>query len=488
MKKSTRAAAWAIVAVVSLVSAPAVAHWCSNIFAAPARLVVKPETTTVHITGGSATLKVYLQNNFPYKLFNMKMAGSASGYTVTVAPAQQDVNPGQNVLFTYTVKGSADVAVSKLNLKVTFRHGTFGESDVRVNQSPTQATLVSYTSGGFGSGPADQVPVLSAATLADRYATAKLSSSKPFFGRTGLQQLIQWFGYRFCYNSSGAWRSSGDCPTPNAEGAAWSGLEQFPQDCLRAGAELGARRVKLGSDLQAAQNGAVNAMKGGGIEHRCMAAVVGGHLWQGAASTTAFETALNALPSAVCKAAGLRALGKGTQSSCGSGTAYEKAACAAAEGLRGNDAVVKSILMAKAGDGDTGGNEALYNAYMLYLVTGDRYASGSSPSYYPQVGPSPDAGTTKSDKGVAKSDKGGPEPDKGPTPMTDAGNPIVPDQGARPDGVAAGDGPAVTGDGQEQGNTADGGCGCVVAGGRSLPWALALPLAFVLFLRRRRRG
>ena len=32
------------------------AHWCSNIFVARARFVVKPAKTTVNISGGSGTL------------------------------------------------------------------------------------------------------------------------------------------------------------------------------------------------------------------------------------------------------------------------------------------------------------------------------------------------------------------------------------------------------------------------------------------------
>ena len=88
MKFRVLAVSAALFALFVVDASPAFAHWCNNIWAAPARMVVKPEKATVNVTGGSSVkLKVYLRNNFPHPLKTVQMQASASGYTVTVAPA-----------------------------------------------------------------------------------------------------------------------------------------------------------------------------------------------------------------------------------------------------------------------------------------------------------------------------------------------------------------------------------------------------------------
>ena len=37
----------------------AAAHWCNNIWAAPSRVVVKPEVTTLYVGGSPTQLRVY---------------------------------------------------------------------------------------------------------------------------------------------------------------------------------------------------------------------------------------------------------------------------------------------------------------------------------------------------------------------------------------------------------------------------------------------
>ena len=462
-------------ALLLLLTTPAIAHWCSNIFGAYARLVVKPEKTTVSVPG---TLKVYLQNNFPYKLFGVQMRGTASGYTINVSPSSQDVGPGQMVEFTYNVSGGGgSLSSSQMGLQVLIRQGGWqGESDPYVDPSPSQSDVVAASK--YNSSFGEQAASLNAATLADLYPSATISNGP---GYTGVEQLISWFGYRFCYNSNGAYRcGSQDCPSPCAEGTTWTSTEQFPQNCMRAGVDLGIRKAKLGSKLGAAQDGAVNAMTAGSEEHKCLAAVVGGHLWNGEASTTTFENALNSV-SAACKAAGLRALGKGTQSSCTSGAYYEKAACAAAEGLRNNDGPVKSVLMASAGDGDSSGSyNSLYYAYMLYLVAGDRRAKGQQPSFYPAVGaPLPDQGTQPSaDQGTQPpGDQGSAPPPGDSTTPPVADWPMVMSEGGVPV-------PAPTEAGTLPGAPVlEGGC-TVVHGEPHLPLLLLLSLPFLLLRRR----
>ena len=467
--------AMAVLVCMALAS-PAQAHWCSNIWNAPARIVVKPEKSTVFLSSKPAKLRVYVQNNFPHRLFGLKLRGQAAGYTIMVSPSSYDIQPRQNAGFMLTITktgAGATVPVSTLNLQVQFRPGQYPYdwltgSGPQLNQQPTQAALIKASKFAFPTQDAS----LAASTLSERFPQAKLPN-----GMTGIQQVISWFGYRFCYSSGGGYRCGGQaCPSPCKEGNAWTSTEQFPQNCMRAGVELAGwhARGKLGSQLSKARDGAVNALKGGGsASHKCLAAVVGGYLWQGAggaALTSALSNGGNTVP-AGCRKAGLRALNGSNASSCGSGSFYEKAACAAAEGLRGNDGPVKQILIPNAGDGvQPGGGDysSHFYAYMLHIVTAHRQAKAGKVSYYPDAGapttPGKDSGGAKKDKG-AKKDTGGGKQDTG---------------GAALDSAAPGTDAGASGD--------DDG-GCAVAG--PAPGASLLMLALALVLarvgRRRRR-
>jgi hypothetical protein len=436
-----------VAALLFLSGLPAEAHWCSNIWTATAKLVVKPERTTVYLSSSPTKLRVYLQSNFPYRLYGIEMRGNASGYTTTVTPSSQDALPGQNVSFvlTITATSAGSVSTSTLGIQVRFRPGAFpytygwqGLTDCMPKTSPTQTELLSGANpanyGASYCNDSNQALALNAGTLVDRYPTATLPSSAPTFSRTGMQELIHMFGYRFCWSSSGSWRcGTSDCPTSCSDlgsgMTAWSTTDQWPQNCMRAGAELAARKASLGSDLTAARNGAINALKGlsggGSPEHKCLAALVGGFLWQGASSTTTYTSALNDSANAVsasCISVGLRALQGGTALSCSSmSTYYEQAVCAAAEGLQGSDTYVKSILIAQAGDGNnygpskgspSDGYTSLYNAYMLLILSGARKASYGYVSYYPDAGlpligdgtPVTPEASTKPDSTVVKLD------------------------------------------------------------------------------------
>ena len=429
---------------------PVEAHWCNNIWAAPSRIVVKPEVTSVFVSSGKTVkLRVYVQNNLPFKMFSVEMRGTAGGYTVQVSPSSLDINPGQNVSFIYSISGpGGTLQVSTLGLQLRFRPGDHpngwldNQSNCMLNQSSSMSDLKTMATGWWKySGPCkgtNQVTAVNAATLWDKHPTEKISNSQPY-NRTGVEQLIKRFGYRFCWNGSGSWRGgNSDCPSPSPEGSAWAGTQQWPQDCMRAGIELGARKSKLGSNLSAARAGATNALKGGcslytkPYQHKCVAAVVGAYLWLGAGSTSSFTTALksggNCVPKG-CQDAAMRILTSSPTSTC-TGSSYSdywtRAACAAAEGLRNNNGVVKSILIDRAGDGAQpyGGNYgSLYYSYMLYLVTAARQAQYGKVSYYPDAGaplsttpdksvPKPDKAVPKPDKKVVTPDKAVPKPDK----------------------------------------------------------------------------
>jgi hypothetical protein len=433
------------------------AHWCSNIWQGGSRLVVKPERDTVYVGATATQFRVYLQNNFPMRLFGVMMQGSASGYTITVQPsAGQTIYPGQNAGFRFSVSktgSAATVSVSTLNLQVYFDRVSWVSafSDCLTNQSPTVTDLMSSCANL-------QSISLNTARVWDMNSSYVFGAGQPYFGRTGIQQDIHWFGYRFCYSSGGGWRcGSNNCPSaacPYLGGStpAWWATNQDPQNMMRAGVEAAVRKTLLGSDLTAARDAAVNALLGTPpgspipdgddpidqrFQHKCLAAVIGGYLWQGAPSTSTFTAALAAAANAVptrCQQAGLRALNGTAQpdcpgaACCSSGEYWERAACAAAEGLQGNNGPVTAILMAYASDGNAHGSapakyQGLYYSYMLAIATAQRKASGTL-NYYPDAGspllgdgapPSPDtkpAADTKPAVDTNKADTTKP-PDQG---------------------------------------------------------------------------
>ena len=432
---------------------PADAHWCNNIWSAPARMVVKPETSTVVISGSNAaTLRVYVRNNFPYKLVNVEMQGSASGYTVQVTAGNpQAIYPGQEVPFVFSIRSSGgsggSVPVTNLNLQVRFRsasspYGWLAGSDCRVDPNASDSLLAQravYGNGNGGNCGPNQSASLAAATLFDRNQGAALPGGEPTFGRSGIRQAAHYFGYRFCYAGNGTWRNPGqDCPGAVAEGAAWDNTDQFGQNCMRAGSELAIRKSRLNQgDLDFARAAAVNALKPGNgsntlkgsAPHKCMAAVAGAHLWVGASSTDPFTTALNDANNAVppaCRSAGMHVLtGAALTGDCPGTQPHTQAACAAAQGLRGNDGPVRSVLMPGATDGESNGYNGLYFAYMLSLVAGVRQAASGGVSFYPDSG-----GTAPRDSGVT------PPRDSGVTPPRDTG--VARDRGTTPprDGAA----------------------------------------------------
>ena len=201
MRLRRRTAAWIAGLLICALAGTAVAHWCSNIFTARARLVVKPEKTTVVLSSTPTQLRVYLQNNFPYRIDGY-MRATLSGSTILPTPQHQFVYPGQNVSYIFTLTGSGSTAVSTLNLQVKFRTTSDissspwrSETDSIISPTPTQSNLVSASSYS-----GNQAASLNAAVLGDLYPSATLGTGTAWTKRaTGLENIIHHFGYGFCY-------------------------------------------------------------------------------------------------------------------------------------------------------------------------------------------------------------------------------------------------------------------------------------------------
>ena len=98
------------------------AHFCSNIFVAHSKIVVQPEKSSVTVGSGPASLRVYLQNNFPFKIRYTEMRGVASGYTITVSPGPTDIFPGQKVGYLFSISGPAGtLPTTTMTIQVQFR-------------------------------------------------------------------------------------------------------------------------------------------------------------------------------------------------------------------------------------------------------------------------------------------------------------------------------------------------------------------------------
>jgi hypothetical protein len=223
-----KTAAIALVLVALLNPGPARAHWCTNIYDAPARLVVKPERSTIPdiAVGEKTTLRVWVRNNFPYLLTPVEMQATSPDFEVRVQPGRQDLFPGQEAAFDFDIERTGETGDGDLHLQIRTFHGTAhtggidrwrGEGDPWVDPEPAEGGLRS----GMEYGQAVQ---LNAATLADLYSEDD-----------GVGRLLDLFGRpRLGYNNSGEWGDGAWFP-PRA-------LSNADYQLLRCGTELAIRR------------------------------------------------------------------------------------------------------------------------------------------------------------------------------------------------------------------------------------------------------
>ena len=85
------------VAGMLIASPPVQAHWCSNIYESGARLVIKPEQSTVFPgmnPGDSTTLRVWVRNNFPYVMTNAEMRATSADFRASLEGMQNPYGDG----------------------------------------------------------------------------------------------------------------------------------------------------------------------------------------------------------------------------------------------------------------------------------------------------------------------------------------------------------------------------------------------------------
>jgi len=80
---------WLVVAI-ALATTWAFGHLCNNIYNTPDRVIVKPEKPTATVVGNEE-FRVFVQNNYPTFLDNLRLAGKVDGGAVTVQVTPESV-------------------------------------------------------------------------------------------------------------------------------------------------------------------------------------------------------------------------------------------------------------------------------------------------------------------------------------------------------------------------------------------------------------
>ncbi|HOX42683.1 MAG TPA: hypothetical protein PK668_03745 [Myxococcota bacterium] len=398
MRATPAACLCALTLACALAPAPARAHWCTNIYDTPARLVVKPEQSTI-FPGDAGTLRVWVRNNFPYLVKNAELRASNADFDVSVSPARQDIFPGQDVAFDLRISRSGSSGDDDLHLQLRVfedtDHGSSmkewrGPDDEWIDQAPAEALLRDRLAS------ASQAVQLNAAKLADRVSEGE-----------GVGLLVELYGRpRLQYNSDGAY---GD--------GEWFGeraLSVMDYQLLRAGTELAIRRASDPRALEAMRL----AMDDPDVVYRGASALLAAYLARVSGQAEAVRARLTSLaeadacgdagrcahygwtPSPAAQAMGRAALfvlgedGQRAAVEAGLQDADDgvKMICAAALGLRGEDAPVQTALIPLVKD--EYGTIELYAPYLLQLVATDRRGPDGQGqvSFYPEHGPSDPSG------------------------------------------------------------------------------------------------
>jgi len=117
----------AVVAVLS-VSTVALAHLCNNIYRTPDRVVVKPEKQVAKVEG-SDEFRVFVQNNYPTLLHNVRLAGKVDGEGVTVGlepEAVEVLKAGERTAFTVRIAVQDGASRGKHPLTFSVSAGEIG--------------------------------------------------------------------------------------------------------------------------------------------------------------------------------------------------------------------------------------------------------------------------------------------------------------------------------------------------------------------------
>ena len=127
--------------LVIALSAPTLfAHLCNNIYRTPDRVIVKPEKPVVALER-SEELRVFVQNNYPAYLHNVRLSARADGDDVTVTVTPESVpqlKAAERTAFTVKLEVKPGTPMKKLALKFGF---SADEINFRAIEEPTNEQL-----------------------------------------------------------------------------------------------------------------------------------------------------------------------------------------------------------------------------------------------------------------------------------------------------------------------------------------------------------
>ena len=127
--------------LVIALSAPTLfAHLCNNIYRTPDRVIVKPEKPVVALEK-SEELRVFVQNNYPAYLHNVRLSARADGDDVTVTVTPESVpqlKAAERTAFTVKLEVKPGTPMKKLALKFGF---SADEIAFRAIEEPTNEQL-----------------------------------------------------------------------------------------------------------------------------------------------------------------------------------------------------------------------------------------------------------------------------------------------------------------------------------------------------------
>ncbi|MCS7254276.1 MAG: hypothetical protein RMK18_10005 [Armatimonadota bacterium] len=106
----------------------ALAHLCNNIYRTPERVVVKPERQTVTVADREQ-VRVFVQNNYPTYLHNIRLSASVEGNGVSVS-VEPDVvkvlKAGERTSFTVHIKADGGAPKRQYTLKLSISANEIG--------------------------------------------------------------------------------------------------------------------------------------------------------------------------------------------------------------------------------------------------------------------------------------------------------------------------------------------------------------------------
>jgi len=356
----------ALVALVSTLPATdARAHWCDDNWDSAYNIVVRPEVDSVDVPdSGSAELRVWVQNNMTYPLYNFMLSADAAGYTIDISTAVPKrsgwLMPGEKLLHVLTITrsgGDPTMLVEDMELFVGFGDN----QDGRYGAGTGRDVMMRKTDGSlYPTRPVGDLPELYMDQGLHLRAAAETDFGDPALGVDALLWDFcigrpSWDGSSVNTGSYCPDQQTTNCPSADD----WANLGGEPyaylyMHLLSAG-ELAARKSALTSDQLTLLR--ERLMCAGQDPHPSMKAFtlfVLGYLGADDTARTYLEAIVaSGAPEEVCMArAALLMMGEGQESDVrgclAQGSEFAEMACGAALGVVvGDDQAVEDELFAR---------------------------------------------------------------------------------------------------------------------------------------------